>query len=289
VPQCYKPRSGVSQYCNAHRQANSKWGHPTGKYLTERELRPYYREAGQVLKKYANDPATLEALRLTYEIITPTQEPSLFPGIEKRTSPTWLLWRETVRLYEARDVDGKPWPLHEREALRAALSVVLYACRHQNRLPTNRAMEYAMAHAVLTLRPLHSYRIPKREPGQQWSRKGRPGAVTTISRKPPGGSKKRLGRLLRERLWHYFEGCVQWRQTEYFKKASTASALAAFLDARMKEKEEAEKDYVRRGREVLVQDQAKVLATIPVVNGHQAGNNTEATATSGLASAEAQA
>jgi hypothetical protein len=270
VPQCYKPRSGVSQYCNAHRQANAKWGHPTGKYLTERELRPYFREAGQVLKKYASDPATLEALRITHEIITPTAEPTLLFGIQKRTSPTWLLWRETVRLYDARDVDGKPWPLHEREALRAALAVVLYACRNQNRLPTNTAMEYAMAHAVLTLRPLHSYRIPKRQPGEQWSRNGRPGELTTISRKPPGGAKKRLGRVLRERLWQYFEACVQWRQAHYLKEASTASALATFLDARMKEREEAENSYMQRGAEALLVEQSKVLATI-AVNGSHAG------------------
>jgi hypothetical protein len=194
----------VSAYCANHARKLAYYGHVEGRLIAKNAYASYVKLARKLLKKLDGHPALTAAVETMTALLVPGEEPTAPKPL--KFNARWLLWRELRRL------DG----VQPRDALATVLGVWLLSFHHPRILPDDVRLTYALAQAVLRMRPLavatshYDYETD---------------TVDNRHRPIPGLACGLLGRRIRTELAPFLGNVTAALEAEHRRTAEQAMAL----------------------------------------------------------------
>ncbi|HEY9745020.1 MAG TPA: hypothetical protein V6C99_02245 [Oculatellaceae cyanobacterium] len=196
---CSKTRKASSQYCANHARRTHAYGHPNGRPVTNKELKPYRELANRFLEEHREHKATQTAVAIVDTLIDKCYLLQQYPD-----DP---ILRELLRLYNG-GATG-------REVLERLCAVWLYAYYHPRWLPDDIRLTFALSRAMLQTKPQAIKSVSYRG-GRERRTYQKPGAVVHME----------LGQLLRDKLGIFFINMIKALEAKEEQARQEKQALA---------------------------------------------------------------
>ena len=175
VPECFKHRTGVSAYCLAHRNCNTRYGHPLQKKLLASRHAAERSQVTEIFNSNPNHPGVLSAVRWVQQWIDAAM----------RSDPTALARDDMHRLV----TEG----VTARDIVIEAAAQFLFQQANRHKYLNEDSESIALSLAVLHLAPLA--KKTKRLPS---------GEVQEVCVDIKTAPRRKVGRYIRSHLIHLF-------------------------------------------------------------------------------------
>jgi hypothetical protein len=191
---CLKHRKGLSPYCATHIAPASRYGHPSARPIETSEWAVYRREVETLFSVNAEHPGLVNALAYVRSLMArAAANERAFKGAE---------------VFERLQRDG----VTPHEVLTAVSALWCFLQYRNTRLPSQRAIDFALSRAVVGLRPLPK-RVSYTARGEQ-----------SYSVKPRTSALAYLGKHLREVLGPFLTNV--WASVSARDERARAAAAA---------------------------------------------------------------
>lgn len=197
IASCHNRRSHSSRWCSSHAKRNKFYGHPQGRALSSREVRPYRSQGRIFLRDHWDTTPVEEAVRFFNELL------SLGSNEQGASDSEKQLYRLAL------------FGLTASEALEIVLGVWLYSAAEPRALPDDKRLTYAMATALFKARTVDNTVTYQRD-----------GKRIRRYFTPPGNARKEVGEILRSRLGLFMSNVNEALKEKVRKRQESVHRLA---------------------------------------------------------------
>ena len=209
-PGCVLPRIWTSRFCRKHRSRSMKHGHPDGREVTAKQLKPYRELASDILERFADHPGVCEAAAWFDRLLENSTAALSLARQGNRVNS--LTARELHRVRSA--------GLTGREALEIVVAVQLLSHYDSRTLPDDDRLTFAMANAVLRSRPYEYRHIGLGTTSKPKRRVYRVGATV----------RRELGTLIRDKLAPLLANLSSYVEQEFRQRCEEAQKIRTPFD-----------------------------------------------------------